>query len=256
MSNVPLSEDRLYANLPVHQRRINKAREYVSRCLSVCKKPAVSISGGKDSSVLLGLVMEQKPDAVVTFYDSGAELPETFETIERLEKRFGFETIIIEPEWNMIRLIEHAKTLPEGEVLAPGEFKRQLIENPSKYLCKELGIDLFFVGLRKEESTMRLFGLSQMREPVYFNRKLGYHIGYPIKDLKGDDVFAYAAVNGIPMHPFYFDERIDVPRNERRVSSWAGDSTAHRGRWMWLKITHPELHEKLRELDKRVAWYF
>lgn len=142
-------EDILYSRLREYQERIESARENITRALRVSKKPAVCVSAGKDSTVLLSLVLEQKKDALVVFYDSGFEYPETYETLEKLEKHFGIEILIIETSYTMQEIIELEKELGG---ISPSFVKNVLVYEPSLYVRDEYGVDMFFVGLRAEES--------------------------------------------------------------------------------------------------------
>jgi len=249
-SNV--EEDLLYAKLPIYKKRIKQAREYVSRCLAASYKPCVSFSGGKDSSVLLSMVIEQRPDAMVVMYDSGAEFPETFDIIEQTEKRLGITIYILEPEMSMLELKAYADV--NGPIHI-SEYKRVLIEDPSRRIATEYGCDMFFIGLRKQESNYRLFALARMKEPYYYSEKMKFFMAYPLMNLKGEDVYAYIAESRLPLHPYYTDPRIHLDRNLRRVSGWAGDTASSQGRWLWLKFTHPELYERLYAADERAGWY-
>lgn len=244
-------KDLIYASLPIFKRRIEKARANIARALEYTKKPAVSISGGKDSTCMLDLVLEQRPDAEICFFDSKAELPETYEQIEKLEEHYNKMIEIVEPEYDMFKLIEIA----DEQGIYNNMFKEQLIEEPSRFIAKEDGVDMFFVGLRKEESRGRRMGLSQMSEPFRYDKRLKYSLAYPIMHLEAPDVFAYIAKRKLPMHPYYEDERDMTDRNKKRVGSWAGDTAIASGRWYWLKMTHPDLYIKLKEIDGSVGEY-
>jgi len=242
-------EDLLYSSLPIFKKQIAKARENISRCLSIAKKPVVSFSGGKDSCVMLDLVLEQAPDTDVVFYDSGAEFPETYEVIDKACERYNKAIKIIEPEWNMIDLIKYK--YQEG---GDPDFKYELVLKPSSFAAEKFGYDMFFVGLRKEESKGRFFALTRMNDCFYWNKERRYYLAYPLRHVSSESVFAYMRAHGLPAHPIYDDERIRVPRFERRVSAWAGDVQSRHGRYMWLKITHPDIYEKLISLIEEAKY--
>lgn len=244
-------DDLLYANLPLFKRRIKQAKGFLALALEKCENPGVSISGGKDSTCLLDMVMEQRPDAKIYFFDSGAEFPETYEMMEKFEKRYEKDVNIIDPPYSMLELI----AIAEEHGSTKNMFKEQLIEEPSKFAAKEDNIDMFFVGLRKEESRGRRMGLSQMKESYRYDKRLKYSLAYPIMNLKADDVFAYIASRNLPLHPYYDDEMDMTDRNMKRVGSWAGDTSIASGRWYWLKMTHPDIYIKLKEIDGRTGEY-
>jgi 3'-phosphoadenosine 5'-phosphosulfate sulfotransferase (PAPS reductase)/FAD synthetase len=69
--------------------KIEEARRIIAESLGH-SKPAVAFSGGKDSLVLLALIMEQAPDLPVIFGDTGVEFPESRRFVYALAKDWGF----------------------------------------------------------------------------------------------------------------------------------------------------------------------
>ncbi|MEM0340058.1 MAG: phosphoadenosine phosphosulfate reductase family protein [Acidilobaceae archaeon] len=66
----------------------------------------VSFSGGKDSHVALVLSLKTGLEPQVLFNDTGLELPETLETVERVVKKTGLEIIVARPEADFWKAIE------------------------------------------------------------------------------------------------------------------------------------------------------
>jgi phosphoadenosine phosphosulfate reductase len=247
-----LEEDLLYSNLPVFKRRIKQAGDFVARCLSVSKKNiGISVSGGKDSVMLAHMVLKQRPDANLYFFDSGAEYDETYEVLEQMEKLFNKEIQQIFPEVSILELTE--KACREG--LYVGEIKEYLVERPSYFASIEDDIDMFFIGLRKEESKFRSFGLNSMEEPYCYSKEYKYWKAYPLMNLKWQDVFAYLVKHNLPIHKHYTDENIFTPKHLRRVGNWAGTVSATNGRFYILKLKYPELYEKLEKVRNDLAKY-
>ncbi|HPT36627.1 MAG TPA: hypothetical protein PK309_08910, partial [Bacillota bacterium] len=48
-----------------HKLQVARARDTVRRALEKCKQPYVAFSGGKDSTCVLHLVLEQAPETMV-----------------------------------------------------------------------------------------------------------------------------------------------------------------------------------------------
>ena len=62
-----LEVGRLRAKLPAYKRRIVEANRIIEEGLSVCQSPYVACSFGKDSAVMLHLVLQHNPDVHVRF---------------------------------------------------------------------------------------------------------------------------------------------------------------------------------------------
>ena len=71
-------------------------------------------------------------------------------------------------------------------------------------------------------------------------------LGRPMLYWKTDEVWTYIDGMGIPYHPAYDKTRF-APREEIRVSYWAGETHRIYGRYTWLRYYYPELFGKLTE---------
>ena len=56
--------------------KIDKAKDVINQALSVATNPGLAFSGGKDSTVLLHLIRQVKPDITVIYGNTGVEYPE------------------------------------------------------------------------------------------------------------------------------------------------------------------------------------
>ena len=80
----------------------NSMNEYISKALAFIDvtlektaiKPIVSFSGGKDSLVVLHLVLQLGIEPTLLFNDTGIELPETVESVYRVAKEYDLDLII------------------------------------------------------------------------------------------------------------------------------------------------------------------
>ncbi len=60
-----------WAKTEEHQAKVEEAKHIIREALTRCLKPYVAFSGGKDSTCVLRLVLEQKPDVLVLHWDYG-----------------------------------------------------------------------------------------------------------------------------------------------------------------------------------------
>lgn len=86
---------------------INKAFEETCYVLKNCKNAVVSVSGGKDSDVIIDLVCRSgyKDKCYFVTIDTGIEFKATIEHLEYLEKRYGIKIEIIKSS-GMLKITE------------------------------------------------------------------------------------------------------------------------------------------------------
>jgi 3'-phosphoadenosine 5'-phosphosulfate sulfotransferase (PAPS reductase)/FAD synthetase len=92
----------LWSETEEYQRRILEAQKVIRKALNQYNSPYLSYSGGKDSTVMLYMVLQQKPDLTVWHWDYGNSLmPREIEK-EVLEnaKKIGAINIIINKREN------------------------------------------------------------------------------------------------------------------------------------------------------------
>jgi len=243
-----------HANTTAFSKRIGEAYQNIKQHLTICDRFGVSLSTGKDSTLMLDLIVrankEAKKHLEFNFFDSGMEYPETYDMIETIEKKYNININIIEPELNMKELLTYAN---ENKYF-PGMFKEYLIDKPSMFCAENFKLQMFFIGLRKEESKGRMFGLSKVKDGYYFSNKYNYYISYPIMDLTVKDVYAYCVKFQVPIHAIYTNDKISLDIEKRRVGGYGGDTGYNFGRYAYLQQTHPELYDELCKVDPHAKY--
>jgi PP-loop superfamily ATP-utilizing enzyme len=75
--------------------KVEQARDIICKALSRYNKPYIAFSGGKDSTCILHLVLQQKPDIMVLHWDFGPyKLPRVIENqILENAKKIGARNI-------------------------------------------------------------------------------------------------------------------------------------------------------------------
>ncbi len=88
--------------------KISKAVKHASIMAEKTKLPlVVSYSGGKDSLVVLDMVLRAGLEPVMLFNDTGLELPETIENVENVAVKYGLKLLIAKPErsfWEAVKV--------------------------------------------------------------------------------------------------------------------------------------------------------
>lgn len=177
-----------WAKTNEHQQEVTKAKRIVHDALVRSRRPYVAFSGGKDSTCLLHLVLQQAPDVTVLHWDYGPYyVPRWLET-EFLDnaRRVGARNLWVETSPEYLRLKRAAINILGREYL--GKVVLRL---------KQEGYDLAFVGLRAEES------LKRRRRIVRGESLTCIKECWPIARWSWKDVWAYIIAHGLPYASVY-----------------------------------------------------
>lgn len=236
---------RLHSKLPAFKKRLAKTEDVIQRALSMIKNPYAAISFGKDSMVLMHLLIQHNPDMPMVWSDRGAEaeLPATYPFIEQVRKKYNLNLNIIKPEMSMFDIYRRYG-LPEvnDDIQKTIVTKINLILPFAKYV-QENNIDGYFQGLRADESKGR-HKMATKYGQLFERKKDGLIVCNPLLWWTGRDIWAYIIVNDIPYHPEYDNCRYKS-REDVRISNWSGLYMSRKGRMAELKYYHPELYQKL-----------
>lgn len=161
-------------------------------------KSVVLWSGGRDSTILLHLVLRVNSDVHVLFVDTGVEHSETLEFISFIVKTWGISNFhIVHPEYSSWNLPNYS----------PHNFFKctyWLKIHPSRKFLKEQEIHVQFLGDRGDERLSRIFKLNN---GLVQNDKLFEDFDvvdvYPIGYWSDDDINLYALKNNITFNKLY-----------------------------------------------------
>jgi 3'-phosphoadenosine 5'-phosphosulfate sulfotransferase (PAPS reductase)/FAD synthetase len=212
----------------------------------------VNISGGKDSAALAVYIAQEYPHipAEYVFCDTGVELPETYEYLERLEAILGQEIVRL----NSLDLL--------GMKRKPGrnpfdiwlkEYYGGYLPNHSARWCTRvlkikpleayIGNDYAFsyLGIRGDEEREGYLGKD--KKPPKISEKNNIIPVYPFRDddIGIADVKTLLEANSIGMPEYY---------------KWRSRSGCYfcfyqqLGEWQGLKEYHPSLFEKAKQYEK------
>ncbi|RAP49677.1 MAG: hypothetical protein BZ138_07440 [Methanosphaera sp. rholeuAM270] len=163
-----------------YKQRIHRAREIMHDCYEVFN-PYVSYSGGKDSTVIVHMALQEDPDAEIWHWDYGDELmPREYEkeAIENL-KQMGVKHITVDKR----------KGSKHNTHSGYKQFFSQIEKNKEKY-----GWDVGIVGVRQAESISR---------KNRYTRDFLQECCYPIRELTVEDVWGYILEHDLPYHSTY-----------------------------------------------------
>lgn len=187
------------------------------------------LSGGKDSTAMAIFLKNKIPNLEYVFTDTGAELPETYEYLDKLEAFLGQKIVRLNSERSFDYLLKkHGHYLPSPRArwctveMKIKSYEKYIGDNPVES----------YIGIRADED----------REG-YISSKDTILPRYPFKE-EGIDL---AGVNKL------LDESgIGMPK----YYEWRTRSGCYfcffqrRIEWVGLKERHPELFEKAKNLEK------
>lgn len=244
----------LYAKLPVFKRRVEKVRELIRQGLDVMKKPYLSCSFGKDSVVLLCLVLEQTPDIPVVFINSRYCFPDTYEVRDAFVREYGINLVEIVQPHDYLRIIDQYG-LPDDRTPAQ---QKKVIDLLKKDLANTWAhdhcFDGHFWGMRKEESAGRRVMLNH-RGPLFYAKAANLWRCAPLADWRWEDIWAYIHTRNVPYSRIYEKTGFCDLKQIRNTSWVTTDGAAYNGRVAWLKYYYPELYTKLANVLPEIKRY-
>lgn len=173
------------------------------------KDVAVGWSGGKDSTIVLYMVIQKFPQVPVIFNNTGIEYPETINYIRRMTKEWNLNLIETKPIKSFFRCVEeygwpkgksNRKTGVTGYKSARCCY--YLKERPATLIYRELGIKGIFTGITASENRNRQFGAIK-RGTCYNLKKESWKIIHPILYWTEDNVWQYITFHKLPMNDVY-----------------------------------------------------
>lgn len=182
---------RSWAQREEYAARVAAARETIAQALITARQPYVAFSGGKDSTVLTHLVLQQAPDIMVLHWDYGPAFvprPLQRQILEHV-RRLGARNLRVETAREYWRVGRQARNV----------WYRHFFGRLAPQLMAE-GYDLVFVGLRREESVRRRLRIAAGRSLTSISEC------WPLADWSWRDVWAYIVTQELPYLALY-DER-------------------------------------------------
>ncbi len=216
----------LHAKSKCFQYKLACARKIIKEAVSKTNQAYVALSGGKDSTVVYGLLCEYLANPPAVWSDDEWWLPETKQYIERLQAS-GLDV-------RQIRTNAHHTEWFE----ISGDY------NGIPDYARRQEWELCFLGLRQEESKMRKIHLRKYG-PLYFAKSDGFWHCNPIHQWTWRDVWAYIISNGLDYNRAYDRlEEIGVEPEYQRIGPFAVERALNYGQLAILKRGWPDLFNR------------
>ncbi|PNY82877.1 phosphoadenosine phosphosulfate reductase family protein [Deinococcus koreensis] len=190
----------------------------------------LSLSGGKDSTALAIYMRDKIPNMEYIFCDTGEELPETYDYLDRLEAYLGKPIVRLNPDRPFAHYLDiYRGVLPDSRTRW---CTRMLKIKPfEKYVGEDSAIS--YIAIRADE-THRI---------GYISTKPNLKAVYPFieNDIIKSDVFGILEESGMGIPEYY---------------EWRSRSGCYfcfyqqRREWVGLKERHPDLYDKAKTFEK------
>lgn len=222
------------------EEKIARANSIISTALNKHQHPAVAWSGGKDSSVLLYLTLQQKPDINVVWINTGVEYPECVEFIKRITLEWDVKFNEAKPKMTFWEVIEKYgypffgkgnsrgywynrvnlwKSKGRAELArlievskSSTECCRILKENPANEMYRLLGADCILLGNIVAESHQRFLIWAKKGEHFYSSSEKRWKV-WPLSIWTENDIWKFHEIYNIP-HCSIYD------KGHRRNGCW------------------------------------
>ena len=236
----------------------------------------LAFSGGKDSLVVLHLVLQVAPDVPVAFFDSGLEFPETYAYLEQLTDLWRLNLHAIPARMSTLEVLaangawDHRA--PANPV-APN-LHQVLITEPAATAHQAHGPGELW-GVRAEESRGRAAAYANALRVTFCDctptctdksrrarhggriARIDHTVAYgPVWDWKTHEIWGHITRHQIPVNPVYAKlRRLGAPEHFLRVSGMVDGTRLEEGRITWLRRGWPALFEELATILPRIREY-
>ena len=226
-----------------YSRKIELSNSIVAQALQQCNNPAVSFSGGKNSLVVLHLLLQYKPDIPVIFTNTTNEFADTVKYVRRLAREWNLNLYELRPRWNFWKVVKLFGFPPESRYRYGEPHCCYILKiEPILKIYREKRFDANFTGLTAYESRTRMVNFL-LKGCVIRTRYIGgrHRLPFEILSVKPiyfwnhADVLRYIEENDLPVNPVY--RKYGLERCGCRLC------TGHKGWREQLKRISPKLYE-------------
>lgn len=174
-------------------------QEIIQSILEVDSNIFVTTNFGPNSSVLLHMLTQAKPDIPVLWIDSGLNKPETYEHAERAIDRLKLNVSVYTPKVTAARLDTVFGGIPAVQDDNHAEFTRQFKLEPFERAIRSQPGKIWFSAVRREQTAFR-FGMNYVASGPYGLTKVA-----PLLDWQEIDMIQYLEEFELPNETTYFD---------------------------------------------------
>lgn len=166
--------------------------------LAQASNPLLTTNFRPGSAALLHMVTRVRPDIPVVWVDTGYNTPATYRHVEYLCDAWQLDLRVYTPRLTVARMAA-AGGPPRADAATFARFVRETKLEPFERAFNELAPDVWFTGVRREQSEFRA-GLGVVSRGAGNSLRVA-----PLLDWRTSDVVDYLARNGIVDNDDYVD---------------------------------------------------
>ena len=182
--------------------------EIVARALCGAERPVLSTNFRPGTAALLHLVTRQAPEIPVIWVDTGLNTLATYRYVEDVTARLNLNLKVYTPRVTTSRRYAVFGGIPEVDDPRHAEFTREVKLEPFERALRELAPDVWFTGIRAEQTDFRKKLGVVSRGPFGTTRVA------PFFALQAVDLQDYLYEHGLPDYNDYFDPTKGDARRE------------------------------------------
>jgi 3'-phosphoadenosine 5'-phosphosulfate sulfotransferase (PAPS reductase)/FAD synthetase len=235
------------------KKNLKRGEEVVKDFLDLGLNQYCSISGGKDSTVMMHLVWSISPKNKFVSEKDDMDFPEELPYMEELRVKYNLDLDIITPPvklWDIVMNHDITEDIHSSGTAWSDTYFYDLLRAYQE-INKIKGV---FLGLRAGESKGRLMNFKG-KGHIYYNQTWKQVVCQPLALWTAKDVFAYLFTNDVPILPVYFKTKfVNSPEDIRK--SWILPShQASQGQAVWLQCYYPDIFNKLSITNPKLRNY-
>lgn len=244
----------LHSKLISYKRRVNEAIAIATAALEASRTPLLSFSAGKDSVVLLDIALKAGFRGDLLFFKYGILTdietpPENIDLLKYYATKNGLKYHILDCMgevdcWEQCgRFVLFPETAKESKIF---DRTNRDFSVKSEEFCRENGVDLQLIGMRKAESVRRKAMLNK-KGPIYTVKTRKSLTCCPLANLTSEDIWSYIFSNNLKYLSIYDYPYIDRRRNRDEITMLYNDALLRHGQIFHFKAMYPEFFSWLKE---------
>jgi len=221
--------------------KIEVATDLIKRVLAKHEKPVVACSFGKNSMVVLHMVLQFNPNVYVLFNNTLMEYPDTYafkKVISENWKLNLLETRPLRTFWWVVENYGFPLFSRKGHHDASKNCCRYLKEYPIENILRKYRFDLYFTGLSRHESRLREFSAKKYGN-YFYSKNFKHWKCHPIQDWTEEDVWKYHEIYNLPHNSLY--DKKSPNGYDIRTGCWCCTIPIKYGKIEFLRMNYPHL---------------